>query len=133
MGGLSFMLSNLFVGSMPFEITQEMMKEPQKANRINNIMQSGIELIAAERERQIKKGWDSSHDDALGKADLTFASMAYAHEGAARQGRWVNVPLTKKGEPPRQWPFSDNLWNPENNAIDNLERTPDLMRIMCHT
>jgi len=91
-------------------------------------MKTGIELMAAERERQIKKGWNASHDDDHTNADLTFAAMAYAHEGAARQGNWHNVPRTEpKKNPPRQWPFDDHYWNPEEDAIGNLVKAGALI------
>ena len=91
-------------------------------------MKTGIELIAAERERQIKKGWNAFHDDDHKNADLTLAAMAYAHEGAARQGNWLNFPRTHpKKNPPRQWPFDDYYWNPEEDAIGNLVKAGALI------
>ena len=91
-------------------------------------MKTAIELIAAERERQIAKGWNASHDDDHANADLTFAAMAYAHEGAARQGNWLNIPRTEpKKNPPRQWPFDDYHWNPTEDAIGNLVKAGALI------
>lgn len=40
-------------------------------------MQSGIDLIAAERRRQIEKGWTAEHDDQHDDRELLYAAEAY--------------------------------------------------------
>jgi hypothetical protein len=44
-------------------------------------MATGIELIAAERKRQIEaKGWTYEHDDAHEEGELIAAAVCYAAE-----------------------------------------------------
>lgn len=65
---------------------------------------NGIELIAAERQRQIEQeGWTSEHDREHGGRLLFRAAMAY-----------------QSGDP-RMWPFELASWKPKN-ALEDLIR-----------
>ena len=46
---------------------------------------TGIELIAAERNRQIEEeGWTAEHDDNHERMDLVYAAIAYAIHATGR-------------------------------------------------
>lgn len=69
---------------------------------------TGIELIAAERQRQIaKEGWTSGHDDKHKDEELSKAAAAYAF-----------VPFMKDEirygykAPDAMWPFKVQYWKP---------------------
>lgn len=62
-------------------------------------MSTGIEIIAAERQRQIEQeGWSAEHDDAHKRGELAWAATCYA--SPALGGRTVN------------WPWDRNWWKP---------------------
>lgn len=68
---------------------------------------SGIELIAEERQRQIEKeGWTSNHDSQHDVDTLAIAASCYALPFYLRE--------TDKNKVPKNWPFADNWWKPEN-------------------
>lgn len=58
-----------------------------------------IELIVAERRRQISKGWTPAHDDAHTNDELAYAAACYL------MPRENNVPF-------RFWPFESAAWRP---------------------
>lgn len=69
---------------------------------------TGIELIAAERERQIKvEGWDSQHDSDHDNFELTKAAICYANR-ATMDGMAV-----WQDRVPNDWPFEAKAWKPE--------------------
>jgi hypothetical protein len=65
----------------------------------------GAERIVAERCRQIEKGYDAAHDDALPFCALRQAARAYAMRPDER------FELNANGTP-RPWPFSVEAWHP---------------------
>ena len=66
---------------------------------------SGIERIAAERQRQIDdEGWTAEHDDAHIHFELTDAAGCYAE-----QATWLGCHF-RYGITPELWP---ELWAPE--------------------
>jgi len=72
---------------------------------------NGIELIAAERERQIKKkGWTPEHDSAHVHDELICAAVAYA----AQDSTW--------------WPFKPEEFKPSTNPDDKQGRVRDLAK-----
>ena len=70
---------------------------------------TGIEAIAAERQRQIEEeGWTPEHDDKHGEAVLARAAACYAVYGS----RITTV------RPPTWWPFNAIWWKPKNRRAD---------------
>ena len=66
---------------------------------------TGIELIAAERQRQIEvEGFDAEHDSGHDCADLLAAAECYAKENPVMHDD-ANFPI--------HWPFDDGYWNPK--------------------
>lgn len=82
---------------------------------------SGIELIAAERQRQIEQeGWSASHDDAHRGGDLALAAARYAlHDvkGRPEAHRTVN----------RAWPWASMWWKPNTDPVRNLVKAGALI------
>ncbi len=67
-------------------------------------MKTGIELIAEERERQIKEeGWTPEHDAKYNYHELARAAACYATPGYLR---------VKINGQPCGWPFSKDWWKP---------------------
>lgn len=63
---------------------------------------SGVEMIAAERSRQMSaEGWTSEHDDAHEHGELAQAAACYA---------W---PPDRPVEVKRAWPWALHWWHPE--------------------
>lgn len=68
-----------------------------------NVLLSGVELIASERQRQIdKEGWTTEHDDKHTELELTRAAVAYCM--APFKGGKVNRKAW--------WPWSEEWWKP---------------------
>ena len=73
-------------------------------------MNSGIELIAAERNRQIEKeGWSAEHDDAHGE-DLADAAFCYLKPE-------MTAPRESDGAP-YHWPWDKESWKPTDRIRD---------------
>ena len=95
-------------------------------------MKTGIELIAAERERQITaKGWSAAHDDKHNNAELAYAGSCYAHVGAAVK-RGIDVKDIKEFytdgmDSLIHWPWEDESWKPSNDPIPNLMKAGALI------
>lgn len=98
-------------------------------------MKTGIERIAAERQRQIQKeGWTPEHDDEHGDASLALAAICYAlpvremrrvqrteEQDVAGRGEnpiFAKVRLTYSV--PRPWPASwhPSWWKPKDRVRD---------------
>jgi hypothetical protein len=89
---------------------------------------TGVELIAAERQRQIEvEGWTPEHDDRHDGQEIATAAAAYLLEGVARQGHWANHPHHEAGNPPRLWPWHSGWWKPSPDPIRNLEKAGALI------
>lgn len=66
---------------------------------------TGIELIAAERKRQIEEeGWTASHDAQHDQEELATAAAIYALPDCHRRYK-------KKGAP-KKWPWERKRWEP---------------------
>jgi len=84
-------------------------------------MKSGIELIAAERERQIsEEGWSASHDDTHRNRQLAQAALAYCEFEAFPHP-------TYSGDAPATWPWEIRWWKPDENPIRNLVKAGALI------
>lgn len=69
---------------------------------------SGIELIAAERQRQIgEEGWTPEHDALHGTEELAVAAALYALPDRDRPMR-----MRDPAGVPRTWPWGDSWWKP---------------------
>jgi hypothetical protein len=79
----------------------------------------GVELIAAERQRQItSEGWSPEHDDIHGSAALAKAAVCYALKSA--------LPCFDGGHTPNMWPWADG-WKPSPDPIRNLVKAGALI------
>jgi hypothetical protein len=86
---------------------------------------TGVELIAAERKRQIEQeGWMPEHDDEHEEGELAFAGAAYAHfvgmtliAGVELGAHWI----------PEMWPFDREWWKPSPDPIRNLVKAGALI------
>lgn len=71
-------------------------------------MKTGVELIKAERQRQIKEeGWTSEHDANHINGEIAVAAACYALPENYRQAELLpfsKVPLT--------WPWDGQYWKP---------------------
>jgi hypothetical protein len=74
---------------------------------------TGIELIVAERKRQIEEeGWSVEHDDQWRHSQLSSAAACYAMTKlqrvlpAAKKGAWMQTLFSVI------WPFSGDWWKP---------------------
>lgn len=78
---------------------------------------TGVELIAAERKRQIEiEGFDHWHDDNAHEiGDLAMAGALYAIEA----GQGYDPPTTI---PPEGWPWHAKWWKPSANQLRNLAK-----------
>ena len=74
---------------------------------------TGVELIAAERKRQIEEeGWTAEHDDQThGIGDLAIAGACYVTPG-----------VYGIGDPPAGWPWHPKWWKPSPNRLRNLAK-----------
>lgn len=68
-------------------------------------MGTGIEIIAAERQRQIEsEGWTVEHDDKHTRNELAKAAACYA---MGQQFVFINEWVNK-----RAWPWENRWWKP---------------------
>lgn len=91
---------------------------------------TGIERIAAERQRQIdQEGWTVEHDDRHTEGDLIDAASAYGAAAMASYYGPNNVTFAdiRAGKPPRSWPWSRSWWKPSADPIRNLEKAGALI------
>jgi hypothetical protein len=89
-------------------------------------MKTGIELIAAERARQIaSEGWTPENDDVQVDGGLAKAAACYASTAAIQSEKEVKV------LPPcfihKDWPWSREWWKPSNDPVRNLEKAGALI------
>jgi hypothetical protein len=70
---------------------------------------NGIELIAAERKRQIEvEGWTPEHDDQWKRGELALAAYAYVLPEDERPG----VTDSQGKFTPSGWPWAQSWWKP---------------------
>lgn len=88
--------------------------------------QPGLQLIAAERLRQIKaEGYDAKHDDQYHNCSgLVAAAICYAiHAGASPEMRTMINLQTSMGVPPVGWPWDFQHWKPSmDNSVESRIR-----------
>ena len=90
---------------------------------------TGIELIEAERRRQIEKeGWTPEHDDSHNLGELSQAGSAYAGVASAQcrgagAEEFDGFMMVCEGE----WPFESESWKPNDDPIRNLAKAGALI------
>ncbi len=92
-------------------------------------MKNAIELITAERERQVcAEGFTLAQDNNYRSGELCDAAICYA-VAAAKQARgesWNYLALMHRaGEVP--WPWEDRWWKPSEDQIRNLVKAGALI------
>lgn len=83
-------------------------------------MKNGIQLIAAERERQVlQEGWTPEHDDQHTDGSLAFAAASYAICAGGDHGAGtVQVSY---------WPWHPRWWKPSDDPVRNLVKAGALI------
>lgn len=92
---------------------------------------SGIELIAAERERQMQQEkWTADHDDQHIRGELAEAGLCYALLGACQTTHHLEDKASEM-DPPSfdlfQWPWDDEWWKPSDDQVRNLVKSGALI------
>lgn len=87
-------------------------------------MKTGIELITAERQRQLQKlGWTTEHDDTHTLGELTEAATCYAAVGSATlrgsSPKYITTEMFD-GDSILHWPWEDEAYKPADSAEENL-------------
>jgi hypothetical protein len=97
---------------------------------------AGIELIAAERRRQIEaEGYDAAHDDRHEQGELIDAARCYAY--AAQVAEWheladwfgldadgrINLPSPSNA----RWPWARSEWKPTGDPVRDLTKAGALI------
>ncbi|TPE44955.1 hypothetical protein [Pontibacter mangrovi] len=94
-------------------------------------MKNGVELIAAERQRQIEQeGWTPEHDAEHDSEELVHAAKCYASAAIANTYSKRNVTYAgyRPGEKaPNQWPWQGSWWKPSADPIRNLVKAGALI------
>ena len=76
-------------------------------------MTTGIELIAAERKRQVEdEGWSSEHDDEHHDGELARAAACYADYAKNAGSRRAALRYAEAGRSPGTWPWLPVWWKP---------------------
>lgn len=85
----------------------------------------GLDLIMAERFRQLELGFDSAHDDthATVPAQLLQAAECYILAAHVAEGGGHAAQL----EPPAKWPWTPDSWKPTPDPIRNLTKAGALV------
>lgn len=87
-------------------------------------MKTGVELIAAERARQVEReGWTPQHDDAHSTGEMADAAACYASLSSA-QSR--DVDSCADYALPDSWPWDADWWKPKD-RLRNLVRAGALI------
>ena len=85
-------------------------------------MKSGAELIADERNRQIKvEGWTPEHDDGHDLRELHRAAFCYCDPTLGEE------PVFSTPRPREDWPWDMRYWKPSEDPIRNLVKAGALI------
>ena len=96
-------------------------KCPTEKCRESAKLKTGAELIAEERQRQIRKeGFDEDHDDSHDAGQLALAAACYACNAAtwAQRGKALKGNYAKYSEPGFRWPWRLKWWKPKSQIQD---------------
>lgn len=90
---------------------------------------TGVELIAAERERQIAvEGWTPQHDDGHATGELAEAAASYTDLAAYQVSAPSSlVQFVREYRPPLGWPWDAAWWKPSDEPIRNLAKAGALI------
>lgn len=96
---------------------------------------SGVERIAAERQRQIEaEGWTPEHDAEHTDGEMIRAAVAYARAGrrvahylAFAPNLFAEEMELLRREPLSGWPWHVDWWKPSDDPIRNLEKAGALI------
>jgi hypothetical protein len=89
---------------------------------------NGVELIAAERQRQIDvEGWTPEHDDAHARREILWAGICYAKYTSALLYAEQAKITTPSQTTPHEWPWNDEWWKPSPDPIRNLVKAGALL------
>lgn len=87
-----------------------------------SVAMDGIELIAAERERQVTgEGWTPEHDDLHTRGELSKAGGCYAAEALRPPGE------SRRRYSPYGWPWASSWWKPTGDPIRDLAKAGALI------
>lgn len=83
-------------------------------------MKTGIELIAAERERQVSaKGWTAEHDAAHDLGQMAGAGACYALNACGfANSHLLNAERHGITHKVRVWPWAEHWWKPKDPIRD---------------
>lgn len=105
-----------------------------KASLVEVTLTNGVELIAAERQRQIKaEGWTTEHDDIHTRGELRMAAESYLSAieyqpaGDDHNGVFDRVEGRVRTKPPREWPWNPSDWKPSDDQVRNLVKAGALI------
>lgn len=84
---------------------------------------TGSDACQTERLRQLGRGHDAAHDDALDLGTLEAAAHCYLQAGWAMVAGEDTAALSMS----RDWPFEDQYWKPATSAKRNLEKAMALI------
>lgn len=86
------------------------------------MLKTGIERIAAERQRQISaEGWSAAHDDAHDSGEMAVAALCYLAnvvDDIYPDLLASSAPLHGPGSMPDVWPWSSGWWKPKTPVQD---------------
>lgn len=93
---------------------------------------TGIEMIAAERQRQVEvEGWTAEHDAQHDRNELVDAAICYLYAAEATQHSPNNVTFKggyRVGEGvPNDWPWAPQWWKPSDDPVRNLVKAGALL------
>lgn len=102
---------------------------PEPEQKMKNTKQSGAELIAQERQRQMEQeGWTERHDDQHDRNELNIAARIYALHAEALAYSESNVTFRDvRRSTPQDWPWHPDWWKPSDNPIRDLTKAGALI------
>jgi hypothetical protein len=87
-------------------------------------MKTGIELIAAERQRQVEvEGWTPDHDAKHADSQMADAAMCYIGTSINE----FNEYSSELSKAPYAWPWAEKWWKPSNDPVRNLVKAGALI------
>lgn len=95
-------------------------------------MKTGMELIAAERERQVTaEGWTPEHDSTHERGELTEAACCYAQAAVGLVlGECIeNIRQVLESDHTQAmwWPWDEEWWKPSDDPVRNLVKAGALI------
>lgn len=89
-----------------------LLSRPSPQECAGRALTPGVQLIAAERQRQIEaEGWSPEHDDQYIGHDLASAAICYADPF------WSGIRNIRPDNPtPRLWPWKKKWWKPDDGS-----------------